>query len=122
MESDVIQMATVPVQIGELVGSTFVTEKLLAAGETSTILIARSKGNPDLNLVALKVQPIYIVPQALNSDIAVLKSTQENEHFSKIQDLKLEILMRQQQLSTLLCSVLYIHFLQILVLGSKENV
>ncbi|KAA6397056.1 MAG: hypothetical protein EZS28_007417 [Streblomastix strix] len=84
MESDVIQMATVPVQIGELVGSTFVTEKLLAAGKTSTILIARSKGNPDLNLVALKVQPIYIEPQTLNNDIAVLKSTQGKEHFSKI--------------------------------------
>ncbi|KAA6371482.1 MAG: hypothetical protein EZS28_032991 [Streblomastix strix] len=84
MESDGNQLVTGPIYIGEIVGSTFVTEKLLAAGKTSTIFIARFKGNPEVNLVALKMQPIDIEYSTLNNDITALKSIGGKEQFPKI--------------------------------------
>ncbi|KAA6399807.1 MAG: hypothetical protein EZS28_004661 [Streblomastix strix] len=84
MESDGNQLVTGPIYIGEIVGSTFVTEKLLAAGKTSTVFIARSKGNQEANRVALKMQPIGSEYSTLNNDIAVLNSIESKKQFPKI--------------------------------------
>ncbi|KAA6319387.1 MAG: hypothetical protein EZS28_054824 [Streblomastix strix] len=81
MASDGIRMTVESIYIGEIIVSTYVTEKLLAAGKTSTVFIARSKSNQEVNLVALKVQPIGTEQQTLNNDIAVLKSIGGMEYY-----------------------------------------
>ncbi|KAA6385843.1 MAG: hypothetical protein EZS28_018631 [Streblomastix strix] len=70
------------INIGETVGQTYITEKLLAAGKTSNVFVARSKLNTEAKRVALKVYPIDIEQSTLNNDIAVLQSIGGKTHFS----------------------------------------
>ncbi|KAA6376917.1 MAG: hypothetical protein EZS28_027556 [Streblomastix strix] len=69
-----------PICIGETVGQIYVVERILAAGKSSTVYIARA----GQELVALKVVPIQNGNSNLDIDIAVLKSIGGRDHFLKM--------------------------------------
>ncbi|KAA6390500.1 MAG: hypothetical protein EZS28_013969 [Streblomastix strix] len=86
MQSDEIRMIVESIYIEEIVGSIFVTEKLLAAGKTSTIFNRHSNSNQEAKLVALKMQLIDIKYSTLNNDNAVLKNINKSDSSSTSSD------------------------------------
>ncbi|KAA6372288.1 MAG: hypothetical protein EZS28_032186 [Streblomastix strix] len=87
MEPQNRHIITGPICIGEIVASTFMTERLLSAGKQSTVFQARSKHRMEGNRVALKIIPIGNGQQTLDNDIAVLKCIGGQNHFAKLNEI-----------------------------------